>query len=167
MNEQTNQIHQLVAILEDELAEVEKMTAAARRQNDALRRNDGEKLLEATGELELLARALKALQAARSEVQARVGRDCGLPPGTPLAEVVAALPLVPVARQAAHLEAGLREKARELAELIRLNNLLAQNGLRFCSLLLRAVDPSRTRTYLPDGAVSKDGANPPLLDKSV
>lgn len=160
-------MEQLVSMLKEELIALEKMAAAAEKQNAALRRNSGESLNEATRELEFLARQMEELKAARTRVEEYAARACGLPPGAPLAELVAAMPPVPGGQEAMNLVAELREKARELADLIRLNNLLAQNALRFCKLLLRAVDPAPAKTYLPDGAMDKGGMGPSFVDKSV
>ncbi|NHM28195.1 flagellar protein FlgN [Desulfofundulus sp. TPOSR] len=160
-------MEELVSILKAELAALEKMAVAAEKLNDALRKNSGDSLNEATRELEFLARQMEELKAASTRVQECAGRACGLSPGAPLAELVAALPPVPGRQEAMNLVAELRGKARELADLIQLNNLLAQNALRFCDRLLRAIAPAPAKTYLPDGAMDKGGTGPSFVDKSV
>lgn len=160
-------IEELVSILKEELVALEKMAVAAKKQNDALRKNNGDSLNEATRELELPAQHMEELNAARIRAQESLGRACGLSPGAPLAELVAALPPVPGRQEAMELVEALRGKARELAELVRLNSLLAQNALRFCERLLRAVAPASAKAYLPDGAMDKGGTGPSFVDKSV
>ncbi|SHJ53697.1 flagellar export chaperone FlgN [Desulfofundulus thermosubterraneus] len=160
-------IEELVSILKEELAALEKMAAAAEKQNAALRKNSGDSLNEATRELEFLARHMEELKATRTRVQEYVRRACGLFPGAPLAELVAAMPPVLGRQEAMNLVADLRGKARELAELVRLNNLLAQNALRFCERLLKAIAPTPAKTYLPDGAMDKGSTGPSFVDKSV
>ncbi|MGB9804405.1 flagellar protein FlgN [Desulfofundulus sp.] len=161
-------LKELMSILSKELAALEKMVAAAEKQNAALRKNSTDSLNEAARELESLARQIEELKAARTRVQENMERACGLPPGVPLVDLFAAMPPVSGREEALNVVTDLREKARKLAELVRLNNLLAQNALRFCERLLKVIAPvPAAKTYLPDGAMNKSNIGLSLIDKSV
>lgn len=157
----------LCSVLKREKELIGEMQAAATRQSAALRKNDPVSLGKATGDLLSLAQQMELLKNDRLKVQAQLARRAGLPEGARLAGILEALPPVPERWEAQRLVDDLRLAALELAAVTRLNNLLAQNGLRFCEQLLAVLGQGTLRLYHPGGTVETSTGSPSILDKSV
>lgn len=163
---------QFRSLLKQQLALLEKMLAAARKQNGALRRNNREALSEAINELAALARQMELREAQRREAQRQLEEERHLPPAETLRELSANLPPA-AAGELAALAKALQDRAGELAQLVKLNNLLTRNALQFNTRLLQAIAPAVPgapapgQTYLSDGKVESGNNLLSLVDKSI
>ncbi|WP_156896826.1 flagellar export chaperone FlgN [Desulfovirgula thermocuniculi] len=154
-------VHELLAelrfLLQREKEIMGEMLEAAGRQTAALRKNDASLAGKAAGELLFLAQQLELLKESRRRVQSDLARRAGLAEEARLAEVLEALPPVPDCLEARRLADELRLAALELSAATRLNNLLAQNGLRFCAQLLAAFGQVTVRLYHPAKGAQETG----------
>jgi len=159
-------------LLQKQAELLEKMLAAAQRQNFALRRNNLAALGEATRELAALVGQMDHQEAARQEAQRQLEAQRNLPPAATFKELLAGLPPAE-ARELTALEQLMSKQSEKLAQLIRTNELLTRNALAFNAKLLQAFAPAAAaapapgRTYLADGSVEMGGKMLSLFDKSI
>ena len=152
---------------------LEKMLAAAQKQNYALRRNNLEAINEATRELAALVRQMDHQEAARQEAQRRLGEERNLPPAASLRELLADISRAEAGELAA-LEKSLSAQTAKLTQLIRINEFLTKNALEFNARLLRAIAPAAGvpvsppgQVYQSNGTVETGGKMFPMFEKSV
>lgn len=156
-------------LLQREKEVMVEMLGVAGRQTAALRQNDARLAGRAAGELLFLAQQLELLKEDRRRVQSEIARRSGLPEEARLTAILDALPDAPDCLEARRLADELRLAALELSAATRLNNLLAQNGLRFCAQVLSAFGRVPVRLYHPAKGAQETGMSGALtvLNESV
>ncbi|TYO95531.1 flagellar protein FlgN [Desulfallas thermosapovorans] len=161
-----NLFSQLEKVLSRQHELAGQMLAAARRQNDALRRNDITILTRAVDELEQLNGPMRQLEEEREALQARLAGALALPPGAPLKDMAPSAPGELPARLSA-LRRDMRLRLEELRQLAGTNKLLTHNALRVNATILNIFRRTGGATYSNSGQVQDSGRSLNTLNKSV
>lgn len=143
-----------------------QMLAAARRQNDALRRNDIPLLNQSLAGLAELNSSMRSLEESREALQAQLSVALALPLGTSLKDMTAGAPEEVSARLSA-LRRDMRLRLEELRRLAGTNKLLTHNALRVNATILNIFRRTGGATYSNSGQVQDSGRSLNTLNKSV
>ncbi len=164
-------MHEIFAKLEEVLRQEHRLAGrlldAARQQNAALRRNDLAGLNEALAQMEEAGSKLQEAEQLRRDVLDRLAGEFALPPGAVLSDIAERAP-GEMSSRLLSLGRKLRQLLEELQEVVRTNNLLSHNALRFNEAVLGLFRRAGgAATYGQNGRVQDSGKLLSTLNKSV
>lgn len=157
---------ELIAVLKQQNEIVQKMIAASKEHNSALRQADTEKINNAVQQLNKLALLMAKYDPQREELQVKLEKQLGLEKGATLSSLIKAAP-ADIKEQLKALQSKLQENFEQLKEINELNNLLTKRALQVNTALLKILNPTTAATYHGDGKVAGENRPASVLNKTV
>jgi len=138
----------------------------ARRQSEALRRNDTASLAALAREMAGPAARLAENEQLRLAVQGRLALVLDLPEGAGLGELLLRSP-DDIKELLAEVTPAISDQLKNLVVVNEINRLLTRRAINFNEKLLEVLNPGSGRTYRSTGEVRENGGSVSLINRTV
>lgn len=154
-------------ILEQQDQIIIDLIEVASEHNLALRGNDSEAIINSIKKQELLVDELKRLDEIREQLQTNITQDLNLESDLTLKDIIEALEQRGTLFGLDEISEDLIKHFNQLAEIVRLNKLLAKNGLQFIEQLKQIYNPHKINTYQSTGKMETQSISLAMFNKTI
>lgn len=160
-------IIELLEILRQQDETLSNLLATAREHTAAMTQNAPAAILPVVKQSESLINQLKRQDAKREEIEKQIAREANAEGQITLSQLLGNIGDSQCKAELEQLAEGLKAKFNELAEINKLNGIMAKRGLLFAEQLRNIMQPKTGNTYQETGQVQGRHKSISMMDKTI